>query len=52
MFSDNYVRVVYRSLVREGDECPCCGENRIDRLSWNDLGLVLCHECGWIWEQS
>ena len=31
--------------VVEGEECPHCGENRMDWLIWNDAGEIKCQSC-------
>jgi len=34
-------------VVTEGNECPKCGEPRIDWLVWNEIGdEVRCATCG------
>jgi hypothetical protein len=34
-----------------GDDCPDCGCDRINRTTWEDVEERLCFECGarWIW---
>ena len=33
--------------VNYGQECPCCGEDRMDYLVWDDDGeTVRCATCG------
>ena len=28
------------------DACPCCGEQRMDKLEWNDDDSITCLTCG------
>lgn len=47
MFSDNYAQSAScDARVRDGEECPECGEDREDRLVWNEYGDVMCANCG------
>ena len=35
------------ALVGEGSECPNCGEDRMDYLTWDEDGeIVTCYTCG------
>ena len=36
-----------QSKVKQGWECPRCGEAHMDRLVWRDYGeYVFCDRCG------
>jgi len=40
-------RPVWTECVADGDECPNCGESRVDYLIWdNDCETVTCMFCG------
>ena len=37
---------VEEEVVDDGDECPGCGEFRVDYLVWVDDDTVRCTTCG------
>lgn len=37
-------------IVPAGSECPKCGENRTDRLWWDEEGVHVTCECGCVYE--
>lgn len=43
---DDYERVM------DGDECPCCGEDAMDRLPWSDDDWVHCATCGTVYDPA
>lgn len=42
-------KVAVPSETTEG-ECPCCYENRIDWLAWDDEEMVHCESCGNVYD--
>ena len=36
--------------VTDGNECPYCGEDEMDRLVWDDQDWVTCTTCGTIYD--
>ena len=46
MVGETMCKVGLDELVRVEDNCPRCGERRMDSLAWVDGNTVICETCG------
>lgn len=38
------------TLIDESNRCPCCSEDRIDRLVWDLDEMIHCDTCGNVYD--